>query len=127
PVFRATAELQATRRLGLTATLVREDGLEEDVYSLVGPRCYYRSWKSLESQGWIARVTCREIRVPLCADTERRYIQADNRRKIRIAAENRMKLPVLASLLERHQGESVLIIGQYLDQLKAVSRAFGAP
>lgn len=127
PVFRATAELQATRRLGLTATLVREDGLEEDVYSLVGPRCYYRSWKSLESRGWIARVTCREIRVPLCADTERRYIQADNRRKIRIAAENRMKLPVLASLLERHQGESVLIIGQYLDQLKAVSRAFGAP
>lgn len=127
PVFRATAELQATRRLGLTATLVREDGLEEDVFSLVGPRCYYRSWKSLESQGWIARVTCREIRVPLCADTERWYIQADNRRKIRIAAENRMKLPVLASLLERHQGESVLIIGQYLDQLKAVSNTFGAP
>jgi len=127
PVFRETAQLQATRRLGLTATLVREDGLEEDVFSLVGPRCYYRSWKTMEDQGYISRVSCTEIRVPLSAEAESRYLRADSRSRIRIAAENSLKLPVLFAVLRRHSEESVLIIGQYLDQLKTIASALQVP
>jgi len=127
PVFRETAQLQATRRLGLTATLVREDGLEEDVFSLVGPRCYYKSWKAMEENGYISPVTCTEIRVPLSAEAEARYLRADSRSKIRIAAENSMKLQVLFAVLEKHMEDKVLIIGQYLDQLKAIASALQAP
>lgn len=127
PVFRATADLQATRRMGLTATLVREDGLEEEVFSLVGPRCYYKSWKSLEDAGWISRVQCKEILVPLASETEMRYVLADNRSKIRIAAENSAKLHILQELLRLHKGESILIIGQYLDQLRAIATACHVP
>jgi len=127
PVFRETAQLQATRRLGLTATLVREDGLEEDVFSLVGPRCYCKSWKTMEEQGYISRVTCTEIRVPLSAEAEARYLRADSRSKIRIAAENPLKLQVLFAALQKHREEQVLIIGQYLDQLKAIASSLQVP
>jgi DNA excision repair protein ERCC-3 len=127
PVFRETAQLQATRRLGLTATLVREDGLEEDVFSLVGPRCYYKSWKTLEERGYISRVACTEIRVPLSPEAEMRYLRADSRSKIRIAAENSQKLEVLFALLDQHSGDQVLIIGQYLDQLRAIASALQVP
>jgi DNA excision repair protein ERCC-3 len=127
PVFRATADLQATRRLGLTATLVREDGLEEDVFSLIGPRCYSRTWRSLEKEGWISKVRCVEILVPLPPDAEIPYERAANREKIRIAGENRAKLGVLKAVLRRHAGEPTLIIGQYLDQLREISAACRAP
>jgi len=127
PVFRATATLQATRRLGLTATLVREDGLEEDVFSLVGPRCYFRSWRELEDEGWISKVRCTEIRVPLSQETEESYIRATNRSKIRIASENQKKYEVLEALLRKHEGEPTLIIGQYLDQLREISKKCRAP
>lgn len=127
PVFRATANLQATRRLGLTATLIREDGLEEDVFSLVGPRCYYKSWKALEEQGWISRVKCTEIRVAMSADVELAYMRASGREKIRIAAENARKLPVLKAILDKHRDEPTLIIGGYIKQLKEIAAYFGAP
>ncbi|HVR75986.1 MAG TPA: DNA repair helicase XPB [Planctomycetota bacterium] len=127
PVFRLAAELQATRRLGLTATLVREDGREDEVFSLIGPRKYDIPWRSLESQGWIAGASCVEIRVDMPPDETSLYAMADQRGKFRIASENRGKLSVVKDLVERHQGDRVLIIGQYLDQLKAIRRELGAP
>jgi DNA excision repair protein ERCC-3 len=127
PVFRATADIQATRRLGLTATLVREDGREEDVFSLIGPKMYEVSWKELESKGWIASVECQEIRVPLSLILRSEYETADAKRKFRIAGENPCKLKVIDDLLMKHTGESILIIGQYLDQLQVVSQHLGAP
>ncbi len=127
PVFRVTAEIQAKRRLGLTATLVREDGLEEDVFSLIGPKKYDVPWKSLEHQGWIACATCVEVRAPLPESDRMQYALANSRAKFRIASENRQKLPVVAALLNRHQSDSVLIIGQYLDQLQEIADQFGAP
>lgn len=127
PVFRMTAELQAKRRLGLTATLIREDGCEADVFSLVGPKRFEAPWKRLEAEGWLARVRCCEIRVPFHTSDRERYTFADARDKIRIAGENAHKLPVIDRILKRHAGERVLIIGQYLDQLRAVSERIGAP
>lgn len=127
PVFRATAEIQATRRLGLTATLVREDGREDDVFSLVGPKRMEVPWKRLESQGWIARVECAEIRVPLPEQTMEAYRRASAREQHRLAGENPAKLAAAARLLTKHRGVPALVIGQYLDQLKALSAALGAP
>ena len=127
PVFRITAELQAKRRLGLTATLVREDGLEEDVFSLIGPKRYDAPWKVLERQGWIAKAVCIEIRVPFSSEVRMVYAAASQRQKFRIAAENEAKLPVLRELLRRHERDSVIVIGQYLDQLRLVARRLGAP
>ncbi|MBI4606636.1 MAG: DEAD/DEAH box helicase [Planctomycetes bacterium] len=127
PVFRMTAEIQATRRLGLTATLVREDGREDEVFSLIGPRKFDMPWRSLESQGWIAGAKCVEIRVEMEPELARRYAVADNRGKFRIASENKEKLAVVKQLVARHVGDRVLIIGQYLDQLKAIRRELGAP
>jgi DNA or RNA helicases of superfamily II len=127
PVFRMTADLQAKRRLGLTATLVREDGREEDVFSLIGPKRFDLFWKTLEAKGWIARVTCTEIRVPLDPSAAAEYAAAGQRARIRIAAENPAKLRVVGDLLARHRGQPVLIIGQYLRQLKQMAAAWGVP
>ncbi|AWB45180.1 helicase [Paenibacillus sp. CAA11] len=127
PVFRATADIQATRRLGLTATLVREDGREQDVFSLIGPKCCDLPWKDLESQGWIARVKCTEIRVPMNPSLREKYYYADERSKTRLAAENPAKLAEVSRLLKQHSGQQILIIGQYVSQLKALSIGLGVP
>ena len=127
PVFRFTAEIQARRRLGLTATLVREDGLEADVFSLIGPKKYDVPWRELEQQGWIASAECHEIRVGLTEDEQLNYAMTETREKYRIAAENPAKLTVARYLTERHQNDQVLIIGQYIDQLKLLAEELQAP
>jgi DNA excision repair protein ERCC-3 len=127
PVFRAVAELQAKRRLGLTATLVREDGQEEDVFSLIGPKRVDVPWKELEKDGYIATANCLEIRIPLPTDERMEYAVADNRGRFRIASENSVKMHVIDELLSKHTADSVLIIGQYLDQLRAIGKRLGAP
>ena len=127
PVFRITAEIQARRRLGLTATLVREDGLERDVFSLIGPKKYDAPWRDLENQGWIAAAECHEIRIPLPQEMRLPYALADKRDKYRVAAENPRKLEILDVLLAKHHGDSVLIIGLYLSQLRTVAERYGYP
>jgi DNA excision repair protein ERCC-3 len=127
PVFRMTSELQAKRRLGLTATLVREDGLEEDVFSLIGPKKYDVPWKELEKKKWIAEARCIEIRVPLRSLMRGMYSVADDREKFRLSSENPEKLRVIGTLLYHHRNDQVLIIGQYLDQLQRVSARFKIP
>lgn len=127
PVFRVTSGIQATRRLGLTATLVREDGREEDVFTLIGPKKYEASWKSMESAGWIATAHCREIRLPFETTCRESYAHASARKKFRIAAENPRKLEVVRSLLEKHADDRVLIIGQYIDQLTQIARQLQIP
>jgi DNA excision repair protein ERCC-3 len=127
PVFRITAEIQARRRLGLTATLIREDGRETDVFSLIGPKKYDVPWKDLEKQGWIAAAECHEIRMPLPDEMRMEYAMANQRSKYRIAAENPAKLAVLKQLLVKHREDTVLIIGTYLDQLREIARAIDAP
>jgi len=127
PVFRMTASLQATRRLGLTATLVREDGCAEDVYSLIGPKLYELQWKQAEQDCHIAAVACTEIRVSLHPHKHEAYREASPRSKLRLAAENPAKLTIVRELLHTHAGKPTLIIGQYLDQLKQLSIALGAP
>ncbi len=127
PVFRITAEIQARRRLGLTATLVREDGREEDVFSLIGPKKYDVPWKDLEKQGWIATVEVVEIRIPFSPDLRMEYAVTEQRQKYRVAAENPAKFEVLDQLLDKHPDDQVLIIGMYLDQLDRVKERYGYP
>jgi len=127
PVFRATASLQARRRLGLTATLVREDAREDDVFSLIGPKKYDVPWKVLEKQGWIAQAVCTEIRVPLPNEERYRYAVSDKRGKFRIASTNPVKGSLCETLVAAHRDDNVLIIGQYLDQLKHLAKRFKAP
>lgn len=127
PVFRVTAQIQARRRLGLTATLVREDGREEDVFSLIGPKKYDVPWRELESRGWIAEATCTEIRVGLPESLRMEYAVAEWRHKYRIASENPNKDQVVATLLERYPNSRVLVIGQYLKQLRQLRKRFGIP
>ena len=127
PVFRITAEIQATRRLGLTATLVREDGKEEDVFTLIGPKRFDVPWKVLESQGWIATATCLEVRVPLAKHRRVEYALEDNRTKFRIASENEEKIAVVQRLVAKHEKDQVLVIGQYLDQLETLAKVLKAP
>ncbi len=127
PVFRMTAELQATRRLGLTATLIREDEREDEVFSLIGPKKFDVPWKVLEKQGWIAQANCTEVRIAMAEDHRMDYAIADQRRKFRIGSENPQKTPVIHQLLKKHAGKRVLVIGQYLDQLKKVRDALKAP
>ncbi|WP_018133260.1 DNA repair helicase XPB [Effusibacillus pohliae] len=127
PVFRLTAELQSTRRLGLTATLVREDGAEAEVFSMIGPRVFDIPWKQLEQQGWIAETACYEIGVPADEATRIRYLSSPDRQKYRIAAENPLKLRVIRSLLRSHAEDRVLIIGHYVEQLKRIARDLNAP
>jgi DNA excision repair protein ERCC-3 len=127
PVFRITAEIQARRRLGLTATLVREDGRESDVFSLIGPKKYDAPWKDLEQQGWIATAECHEIRISMPDELRLEYAVAGERDKYRVAAENPHKSSVLEQLLAKHPDDSVLVIGMYLTQLQEVSQRLGYP
>lgn len=127
PIFRETAYLQARRRLGLTATLVREDGREADVFSLVGPKRYDMPWKELEHQGWIAAATCVEIRVPLSDADRARYASSTARAKSKIASTNARKGPVVRQLIERHADAQILVLGSWVDQLKWVARRAGFP
>ena len=127
PVFSITATIQSRRRLGLTATLLREDGKEEDVFSLIGPKKFDAPWKDLEDQGWIAPATCTEVRVPMERAARMQYVAAGKKLQYRLAATNPHKLPAIQGLLQRHQADLVLIIGMYLDQLEAVADALGAP
>lgn len=127
PVFRITSELQAKRRLGLTATLVREDGLEEDVFSLIGPKKIDVPWKELEKKSWIAEATCTEIRVPMRSLMRTSYSIADDREKFRLSSENPEKLRIIGTLLHRHKGDQILIIGQYLEQLRKISKKYKIP
>ncbi|MGH9328692.1 MAG: DNA repair helicase XPB [Terriglobia bacterium] len=127
PVFRVTAALQARRRLGLTATLVREDGREEDVFALIGPKKADVPWKVLESLGWIATARCTEVRLSMPEELRMPYAVADVRSKFRIAAENPLKLDVVRRLLTLHQDEPALVIAVYLDQLKQIAGPLGLP
>ncbi|HOK08450.1 MAG TPA: DEAD/DEAH box helicase [Candidatus Hydrogenedens sp.] len=127
PVFRATADLQARRRLGLTATLVREDGREDEVFSLIGPKKCDIPWKVLEKQGWIAEALCTEVRIPMMEDERYKYVVASKSAKFQIASKNPIKISICKQILEHHKEDNVLIIGQYLDQLKIIQKNFGAP
>lgn len=127
PVFRVTADIQARRRLGLTATLVREDGREGDVFTLIGPKKYDVPWRVLESKGWIAEASCSEIRCSLPEELRMEYAVAPWRQKFRIASENPVKDDLCATILKRHKGHRVLIIGQYLKQLRTLSKRFEIP
>ncbi len=127
PVFRVTAEIQAKRRLGLTATLIREDGREEEVFSLIGPRKYDVSWKVLEEQGWIATAVCKEVRVKLNDAERRAYATAKVREKTRLAATASAKDDMVKELVTRHPDESILVIGQYIEQLEMIAKRLRAP
>jgi DNA excision repair protein ERCC-3 len=126
PVFRMTADLQTRRRLGLTATLVREDGREGDVFSLIGPKRYDAPWKDIESQGWIAPADCTEVRVTM-TDAERLvYATAEPEDKYKICSTAHTKIAVVRKLVERHD-DQVLVIGAYLDQLDELGEALDMP
>lgn len=127
PIFQATANLQARRRLGLTATLVREDGRAADVFSLIGPKRYEVPWKILEEQGWIARANCVEVSVPFNKGLFSDYPELDRRQKYRRAACNPTKLEAVAEILAEHAGKSILILGMYLEQLRELAQFFSIP
>jgi DNA excision repair protein ERCC-3 len=127
PIFRFTADLQARRRLGLTATLVREDGREGDVFSLIGPKRYDAPWKDIEAQGWIAPADCTEVRVTLTDAERMAYATAEPEERYRMAATARTKLPVVKALVDRHRDDQILVIGAYLDQLQTLGEFLDAP
>lgn len=127
PVFRATARIQAVRRLGLTATLVREDGKEADVFGLIGPKRFDVPWKELELHGWIAPAICTEIRVGLHEDARMEYALADPQQRYRLAACTPRKADVVRRLVAEHDGDRVLVIGQFVDQLKTIAAELDAP
>jgi DNA excision repair protein ERCC-3 len=127
PVFRVTAQIQARRRLGLTATLVREDGREADVFSLIGPKKYDVPWRELESRGWIAEAACTEVRVALPDSQRMEYAVAEWRHKYRLASENPAKDDIVARLLDHFGGKRILVIGQYLRQLRHLRKRFDIP
>jgi DNA excision repair protein ERCC-3 len=127
PVFRITAQIQARRRLGLTATLIREDGREADVFTLIGPKKYDVPWRELESRGWIAEAQCTEIRLGLPEALRMEYAVAEWRIKFRLASENPAKMDVVGRLLDHFRDSRVIIIGQYLKQLRALQHRFNIP
>jgi DNA excision repair protein ERCC-3 len=127
PVFRVTAQIQARRRLGLTATLIREDGREGDVFSLIGPKKYDVPWRDLESKGWIAEASCTEVRIAMPEPIRMEYAVAEPREKYRIASENPAKEDVVGFLLQKYADQRVLIIGQYLKQLRQLTKRFDLP
>jgi DNA excision repair protein ERCC-3 len=127
PVFRMTADLQSRRRLGLTATLVREDGREGDVFSLIGPKRYDAPWRDIEQQGWIAPAECVEVRVTLTEAERMGYAVADAEERYRVASTARTKLNVVKAVLDRHPGEPALVIGAYLEQLEELGEALDCP
>ncbi|WP_020526003.1 DNA repair helicase XPB [Catelliglobosispora koreensis] len=127
PIFRFTADLQARRRLGLTATLIREDGKEGDVFSLIGPKRFDAPWRDIEAQGWIAPADCTEVRVTLTDEERMRYAVAEAEERYRVASTARSKLPVVEAIVARHAGDQVLVIGAYLDQLHELGEHLGVP
>jgi DNA excision repair protein ERCC-3 len=127
PIFKMSADLQARRRLGLTATLVREDGKEGDVFSLIGPKRFDAPWKEIEAQGYIAPAACYEVRIDMDEEERFAYAISNQDEKYRLAATSAVKIPVIQKLLKKHAGEPTLIIGQYLDQIHAISGALGVP
>ena len=127
PIFRMTADLQARRRLGLTATLVREDGREGDVFSLIGPKRYDAPWKDIEAQGWIAPADCVEVRVTLPADERLVYATAEPDERYRIASCTHHKIDVVKEIVASHAGKPTLVIGQYLEQLDEIAASLDAP
>ena len=127
PVFRMTADLQSRRRLGLTATLVREDGREGDVFSLIGPKRYDAPWKDIEAQGWIAPADCVEVRVTLTDSERMMYATAEAEDKYKLCSTARTKIPVVKQILARHEGAPTLVIGAYLEQLDELGAELDAP
>ena len=127
PIFRFTADIQSRRRLGLTATLVREDGMEGEVFSLIGPKRYDVPWKEIESQGYIAPAECIEVRVNLTEAERLLYATAEPENRYRTCATTRTKRNVVEALVEKHSGEQILVIGQYIDQLDELSETLGVP
>lgn len=127
PIFRMTADLQARRRLGLTATLVREDGREGDVFSLIGPKRYDAPWKDMEAQGWIAPADCVEVRVTLTDSERLAYATAEPEERYRFCATTDTKTKLVKALVDRHRGEQTLVIGQYIDQLDELGALLDAP
>ncbi|MPZ93585.1 MAG: helicase [Propionibacteriales bacterium] len=127
PIFRMTADLQARRRLGLTATLIREDGREGDVFSLIGPKRFDAPWKDIETQGWIAPADCIEVRVTLSEAERFAYATAETDERYRLAATTDVKNRVVSRLVEQHAGEPTLVIGQYIDQLDELAELLDAP
>jgi DNA excision repair protein ERCC-3 len=125
PIFRLTADLQSRRRLGLTATLIREDGREGDVFSLIGPKRYDAPWRDIESQGWIAPADCTEVRVTLTDAERMEYAVAEPEDRYRIAATARTKLPTIEAIVNQHPNDQILVIGAYLDQLEEVAAHLG--
>jgi len=127
PIFRMTANVQARRRIGLTATLIREDGREGDVFSLIGPKRYDAPWKDIESQGYIAPADCVEVRVTLPEGERFVYATAEPDERYRLAACTGAKTRLVEELVEKHRGEPMLVIGQYIDQLDEIGERLGAP
>jgi DNA excision repair protein ERCC-3 len=127
PVFRMTADLQSRRRLGLTATLVREDGREGDVFSLIGPKRYDAPWKDIEAQGWIAPAECIEVRVTMTDNERMIYATAEPEERYKLCSTAHTKIAVVKSILAKHPGEPTLVIGAYLDQLDELGKELGAP
>ena len=127
PIFRFTADIQSRRRLGLTATLVREDGMEGEVFSLIGPKRFDVPWKEIESQGYIAPAECIEVRVNLTETERLSYATAEVENRYRFCATTRTKRDVVEALVKKHQGEQILVIGQYIDQLDELSEILGVP
>jgi DNA excision repair protein ERCC-3 len=127
PIFRFTADIQARRRLGLTATLIREDGREGDVFSLIGPKRYDAPWREIEAQGWIAPADCVEVRVTLAEPARMAYAMAEPEERYRMASTTPEKQAVVSTLVARHAGDQVLVIGQYLDQLHELGDRLGVP
>lgn len=127
PVFQVTAGIQGRRRLGLTATLVREDGRENDVFALIGPKKTDIPWKILEKQGWIAKAACTEIRLSMPEDLRMPYAISKSRQKFRIASENPLKTLLVRKILENHSDEPALIIGMYLEQINIIAKTLGIP
>ncbi len=127
PIFRFTADIQSRRRLGLTATLVREDGMEGEVFSLIGPKRFDVPWKEIESQGYIAPAECIEVRVNLTETERLTYATAEVENRYRYCATTRTKRDVVEALVKKHQGEQILVIGQYIDQLDELSEVLGVP
>jgi DNA excision repair protein ERCC-3 len=127
PIFRMTADLQARRRLGLTATLVREDGREDDVFTLIGPKRYDAPWKEIENQGWIAPADCVEVRVTLSDGERLTYAVAEQDERYRLCSTTDTKTRVVERLVAQHAADQTLVIGQYIDQLDDLGERLGAP
>ncbi len=127
PVFRMTSEIQSKRRLGLTATLIREDGMESDVFSLIGPKKYDIPWKILENTCWIARAICTEVRIDLPEKIRIKYSLSKDKEKFRIASENEKKFDIANNIIIKHRGSNILVIGQYISQLMEFSNRYNLP